>query len=72
MFSVLFVFVKVFPIQSRLNVSLNTFGIYNVNSKKKEKKKKKHTYLKNNSWKPYVYIVITTGRPLCHEVLPER
>ena len=26
--------------------------------------------LRNNSWKPYVYIVITTGRPLCHEVLP--
>jgi hypothetical protein len=24
----------------------------------------------NNSWKPYVYIVFTTGRPLCHEVLP--
>jgi hypothetical protein len=27
-------------------------------------------YLRNNSWKPYVYIVFTTGRPLCHEVLP--
>jgi hypothetical protein len=26
--------------------------------------------LRNNSWKPYVYIVFTTGRPLCHEVLP--
>ena len=22
--------------------------------------------LRNNSWKPYVYIVFTTGRPLCH------
>jgi hypothetical protein len=21
-------------------------------------------YLRNNSWKPYVYIVFTTGRPL--------
>jgi hypothetical protein len=29
-----------------------------------------HFYLRNNSWKPYVYIVFTTGRPLCHEVLP--
>jgi hypothetical protein len=27
------------------------------------------TELRNNSWKPYVYIVFTTGRPLCHEVL---
>jgi hypothetical protein len=27
-------------------------------------------YLRNNSWKLYVYIVFTTGRPLCHEVLP--
>jgi hypothetical protein len=26
--------------------------------------------LRNNSWKPYAYIVFTTGRPLCHEVLP--
>jgi hypothetical protein len=26
--------------------------------------------LRNNSWKPYVYIVFTTGRPLCHKVLP--
>jgi hypothetical protein len=26
--------------------------------------------LRNNSWKPYVYIVFTMGRPLCHEVLP--
>ena len=26
-------------------------------------------YLRNNSWKPYVYIVFTTVRPLCHEVL---
>jgi hypothetical protein len=25
--------------------------------------------LRNNSRKPYVYIVFTTGRPLCHEVL---
>ena len=28
------------------------------------------TYLRNNSWKPYAYIVFTTGKPLCHEVLP--
>ena len=27
-------------------------------------------YLRNNSWKPYVYIVFTTGRPLCQEVPP--
>ena len=27
-------------------------------------------YLRNNSWKPYVYIAFTTGRPLCHEGLP--
>jgi hypothetical protein len=27
-------------------------------------------YLRNNSWKPYVYIVFTTVRPLCQEVLP--
>ena len=26
--------------------------------------------LRNNSWKPYVYIVFTTGRPLCHADLP--
>ena len=26
--------------------------------------------LRNNSWKPYVYIVFTTGRALCHKVLP--
>jgi hypothetical protein len=26
--------------------------------------------LRNNSWQQYVYIVFTTGRPLCHEVLP--
>ena len=26
--------------------------------------------LRNNSWKPYLYIVFTTGRFLCHEVLP--
>jgi hypothetical protein len=26
--------------------------------------------LRNNSWKQYVYIVFTTGRPLCYEVLP--
>ena len=24
--------------------------------------------LRNNSWKPYVYIVFAMGRPLCHEV----
>jgi hypothetical protein len=29
-----------------------------------------HLKLRNNSWKPYVYIVFTTGRPLCHEALP--
>ena len=28
-------------------------------------------YLRNNSWKPYVYIVFTMGRPLFHEVLPQ-
>ena len=27
-------------------------------------------YLRNKSWKPYVYIVFTTGRPLCYEALP--
>ena len=27
-------------------------------------------YLRNNSWKSYVYIVFIMGRPLCHEVLP--
>ena len=26
--------------------------------------------LRNNSWKPYVYIIFTMGRPLCHKVLP--
>jgi hypothetical protein len=26
--------------------------------------------LRNNYWKPYVYFVFTTVRPLCHEGLP--
>jgi len=25
---------------------------------------------RNNSWKPYVYIVFTTGRPLCQLFVP--
>ena len=28
-------------------------------------------YNRNNSWKPYAYIVFTTGRPLCHKGLPK-
>jgi hypothetical protein len=31
---------------------------------------KLYFHLRNNSWKPYVYIVFTMGRFLCHEVLP--
>ena len=46
-------------------------GIHNITAKKLFDKYYGGNMLclRNNSWKPYVYIVFTTGRPLCHEVL---
>jgi hypothetical protein len=48
-----------------LKVAINTNQLPNQSNRFYMKIK-----LRNNSWKPYVYIVFTTGRPLCQLFTP--
>ena len=58
--------------KSRMDDPDRDTGNFEHTTQNKDKQNKKYNTenLRNNSWKPYVYIVFTMGRPLCHKVLP--
>ena len=62
------------PIEAPIFIDFYIIETLNTSYYRKYRPRRRSFYgkLRNNSWKPYVYIVFTTGRPLCHEVYHER